>query len=261
MENVIKQTCKPSSSVIPPGKNKSGNRCGHNTHSPRFTLTKPLKVGKKGVPRIITLAVERLTQYYSRPYMIPALCLANDSQRQQRSERREACILVLSALLKYCDITTLTIKNPKDGIDYQIPFRWIAEITELELQRVLRAVKDLKAAGLLTVSQQRIYNQDGTWRGLVAVKAINKNLFAVLGLESMLSYQRKRRSKKSSTPKPKNPTKTNYHRYQQMMESMLNKLDNTHRARSKAPPPDMDDNDRRNLVMAQIAALQAKQPA
>jgi hypothetical protein len=43
----------------------------------------------------------RVADYYYRPrQVLPSLYFANDSDRGQRSERREACVLLLKALLK-----------------------------------------------------------------------------------------------------------------------------------------------------------------
>ncbi|HCE5777278.1 MULTISPECIES: hypothetical protein [Pseudomonas aeruginosa group] len=55
---------------------------------------------------------------------------------------------------------------------------------------------DLKRANLLTVSQPRQLNEDGSWRGLAAVKAVSKHLFAAFGLGRRLGYERDRASKR-----------------------------------------------------------------
>ena len=96
-----------------PRANLGGNFCGHNPRNPRFTLTRPAKTGKGGIPPVLTLCAERLQDYYHRPrQVIPSLDLANGSARQQRSERREACVLLLTALLKYTDLASLRVGIP-----------------------------------------------------------------------------------------------------------------------------------------------------
>ncbi|MCD2872153.1 hypothetical protein [Pseudomonas aeruginosa] len=55
---------------------------------------------------------------------------------------------------------------------------------------------DLKRANLLTVNQPRQLNEDGSWRGLAAVKAVNKHLFTAFGLGRRLGHERDRASKR-----------------------------------------------------------------
>jgi len=82
-----------------PRANLGGNFCGHDPRNPRFTLTRPAKTGKGGIPPILTELAARLEHYYAHPrQLIPSLDLANGSARRQRSERREACVLTAKAL-------------------------------------------------------------------------------------------------------------------------------------------------------------------
>lgn len=182
---------------IPRENALGGNFCGHDPASPRFTLADPAKKGKGGIPRVLTLCMERLKDYYYRPRkVIPSLDLANGSERQQRSERREACICLMAALLKFTDVASLRVGIPtKDGF-VNLTVDLIARHTGMNLKRVERALHGLKAAGLVTVSQPRQLKEDGTWKGLAAVKAISRHLFAVFGLGSMLKYERDKASKR-----------------------------------------------------------------
>jgi hypothetical protein len=180
-----------------PRVNVGGNFCGHRPFSPSFTLKKPAKKGKGGLPRVLTLCMERLTNYYYRPgTVIPSLNLANGSSRQQRSERREACVCLLAALLKRTDLTSLKVGIPtKNGfINYTVDY--IAKDTDMTLKRVERALKDLKSSGIITVSQFRQLLPNGSWKSFPAVKAVSKYLFGVFGLASMLEKERKKAIKR-----------------------------------------------------------------
>ncbi|EKB4876850.1 hypothetical protein OWX57_006650 [Pseudomonas aeruginosa] len=55
---------------------------------------------------------------------------------------------------------------------------------------------DLKRANLLTVSQPRQLQDDGSWRGLAAVKAVNALLFTAFGLHERLRHERDRAAKR-----------------------------------------------------------------
>ncbi len=178
-------------------ENIGGNFCGHDPASPRLTLENSARKGKGGVPRVLTLCMERLKDYYYRPRkVIPSLDLANGSERQQRSERREACICLLSALLKFTDVASLRVGIPtKEGF-VNLTVDLIAKHAGMHQKRIERALQDLKAAGLVTVSQPREMKADGSWRGLAAVKAISKHLFGVFGLATMLKIERDKASKR-----------------------------------------------------------------
>ena len=183
--------------VYIPRINQGGNFCGHVPARPQFGLKEPIKTGFKGIPRVLSLCAERLSGYYNRPRsVLPSLDLANKSTRQQRSERRESCIVLLKALLKHTDLTSLRVGIPtKDGF-VNLTVKYIAASTGMKLKRVGRALKDLKAAGLITVAQQRELKADGSWCGLAAVKAISKHLFGCFGLAVMLEKERKKASKR-----------------------------------------------------------------
>jgi len=177
--------------------NHGGNYCGHDPDDPVLTLAKPALIGKGGIPRILTLCMERLDAYFIRPKrLIPSLNFANGSTRKQRSERRESCILLLKALLKRTDLVSLRVGTPAaDGfLNYTLDY--IALDTGMVLRRVERAMKDLKFAGIVTVSQPREQKADGSWKGLAAVKAISKDLFGLLGLAEMLKKERGKASKR-----------------------------------------------------------------
>lgn len=180
-----------------PRTNNGGNFCGHDPLRPQFTLAIPAKKGQGGLPRVLTLCMERITNYYYRPRkVLPSLDLVNGSVRQQRSERREACICVLASLLKYTDLSSLRVGIPTSEGFLNLTVSYLARNTGMTLKRVERALADLKGAGLLTISQPRELKADGAWRGLAAVKAINKDLFAAFGLSVMLKKERDKASKR-----------------------------------------------------------------
>lgn len=170
--------------------NYGGNFCGHNPLDPQIRLAKPAKRGHGGHPRILTLLSERLEQYYWRPrYVLPSLNLANGSPRKQRTERREACIRLLRAILKFTDLASLRVGIPTKTGFMCLTLDYLAAQTGMTMRRAERAMQDLKAANLLTVRQPRELQPDGSWRGLAAVKAVSKDLFAVFGLQRALKKE------------------------------------------------------------------------
>lgn len=178
--------------------NLGGNLCGHDKVAPDFRLVKPIKTGKSGIPLVLIMAVQRLTGYYNSPALLPSLNRVNDSNRQQRSERREACIVALASILKYTDLVSMRV-----GIQTTEGFRpWSLKTlhlaTGLSWSRFERAWLDLKASGIVSSFQKQALLKDNEWHHEVAVKAVNRSLFSALGLGVMLSKERKKANKRKS---------------------------------------------------------------
>ena len=232
-----------------PRENLGGNFCGHDPLSPRFTLARPAKTGKGGIPRVLTLCAERLkTYYYSPRKVIPSLDLANGSQRQQRSERREACLLSLMALLKYTDLASLRVGIPTQNGFLSLTVDYLAKQTGMTLKRVERAMADLKAAGLVTVAQPRKRLPDGSWKGLAAVKAISRHLFAVFGLGRMLQRERDKASKRLAKKSGNRETAG----HAQLMLALKALTGKRGGEPNRKPPDDLEYRRRLNLKLAEL---------
>lgn len=239
-----------------PRINTGGNFCGHDPDAPRFTLARPAKKGKGGIPRVLTLFMERFTDYYHSPRLkLPSLDLANGSERQMRSERREACVVVMAAIAAHTDLSSLRVGIPTPSGFMSYTFSWIAGACGLPLRRVERAVYDLKAAGILTVSQVWQLQSDGTYKGLSAVKAVSRLVFAAFGLKTMLkiemekaSKRLKKRAKEWSKDKGGRGTTTEWARLRLFLGSMPGSKKPANQEppkpyRKPEPPPDNPDMD------------------
>jgi len=196
-----------------------------------FTLAKPANKGKGGIPHVLTLCIERITNYYNNPrQIIPSLDLANGSDRQQRSERRESCIRLMSALLKRVDLASLRVGIPTASGFMSYTVDYITLDTGMGQKRVERALSDLKAAGIVTVSQPRQLLPDGSFKGLAAIKTISKSLFSAFGLGVMLKKERnkasKRQAKKVKKWEEEKTTLTSRARGALFLGSLLSKLGN-----------------------------------
>ena len=165
----------------------AGNNCGHTPAQPRW-FDAPEKHTR---PHIIKKLIDSIQDYYKEPATIPSLNLANGSDRQQRSERREACISVLGCLVHYLDLATLRVGIPHADLSFQgITMPFIAKKSDLTLRRCERAVADLVASGLLTVYPLCEKLEDATYKGYAAIRTINRKLFSVFGLGGRLRYER-----------------------------------------------------------------------
>ena len=169
----------------------SGNRCGHNPASPKF-LVQP---HAQNMPKFIARSIDLVEHYYYRLKDLPQLDTLN-RHRKKRSERREAVIQTLKALLKYMDLVTMTVGIPtKDG-QVGLTLLRLHQETTISFPRFKRAIADLRAAGLLSISQPRMTNSAGQVRGLVGIKAISARLFEALKIDFWLRRERERASKR-----------------------------------------------------------------
>lgn len=173
-----------------PRENAGGNFCGHDPLRPRLTL--PVLSTDKQRPRVLRELQERIKQYFNDPSRLPSLNSANKSSRQQRSERREGCLLAISAITEFTDVASLRCGIPTAEGFKSLTLDYLAKFTGMGIRRMERAVADLKAANILTISQARQLCEDGSYRGLAAIKAVNALLFTAFGLEKWLKHERKR---------------------------------------------------------------------
>ncbi|MGZ8182296.1 MAG: replication protein RepA [Methylobacter sp.] len=168
----------------------NGNNCGHMPDQPRWFVPPP----QHSRPKIIEKAIGEIRRYYREPAAtIPSLNLANGSDRQQRSERREACLSVLGCLLHYLDLVTLRVGVPQNDTSFQgISMPFIAEKSGLTLKRTERAVRDLVKSGLITVHPLCEKISDTVYKGYAAIRTVSSKLFAVFGMSGRLRFERER---------------------------------------------------------------------
>lgn len=160
------------------------------------------------------MCAERLREYFYRPdETIPLLNLANGSPRQQRSERREASVLVGRCCLKYTDLVSMQVGIPTQDGFLSLSADYIAKQTNLSIRRVQRTLSDWKKSGLIDISQTRKRLPNGSWKGLTSIKTVSHRLFTIFGLDRILKRERdkakKRRQKREKQERNRDQTKLN----------------------------------------------------
>ncbi|HBP5133098.1 hypothetical protein ACM7I5_30220 [Pseudomonas aeruginosa] len=103
---------------------------------------------------------------------------------------------MLNAILEFTDLASLRCGVPTSAGFISLTLDYLVQYTGLNMRRAERAMADLKRANLLTVSQPRQLQEDGSWRGLAAVKAVNALLFTAFGLHERLRHERDRATKR-----------------------------------------------------------------
>jgi len=170
-----------------------GNRCGHDPRNPRLDPVRPIRKGKGGLPRILSLAAERTKAWYDHPKKCPPLLAPTD--RKVRSERREACLVVLETLLSHLDLASLALGVPTLANGFtDIGMKAIVRDSGLGQRRCERAIGQLRKAGFMHVRQPRRINEEGKYFGCRAIRIITSALFEWLGLGPMLRREQARAS-------------------------------------------------------------------
>ena len=166
----------------------TGNRCGHDPAAPRWFEPPPQHAAR---PKILLQLQERVRAYFDDPKVLPSLNAANGSPRQQRSERREACLDLLGALVHYLDLATLQVGIPQaDGSIQGLSLAFLAEKAGLGRRRAERACRDLRKAGLVNIHPRAQKTEDGHYRGQPAIRGVPEALFQVFGLHQWLQHER-----------------------------------------------------------------------
>ena len=127
----------------------SGNRCGHDPR--RLWLDDAFLRATPIGP--LSPAIIKIQRWLKACFISPPVCPLFHHQaglRQIRSERREACLLVLPTLFRHLEPESLLIGTQQpDGRFVSLSMRDIALETGLGLRRCERVISDLKQAGAL----------------------------------------------------------------------------------------------------------------
>ena len=170
----------------------TGNRCGHCPKRPRLSAAHPIRKGKGGLPRILSLAAERAKAWYRHPAKCPPL---QKAKRAIRSERREALQIVIETLLSYLDLASLCLGTPTlDHGFIDIDMKSLVTTAGIGQRRIERSIVLLKQAGFLEVAQPRTQNEQGDYYGCRAIRVVKAAFFEWLDLGPMLERERQRAS-------------------------------------------------------------------
>ena len=151
---------------------------------------------------VLHFACQHLKEYYFEPRdnWLPNLEFARDSNRQTRSERREAIAAVGQVMANYVDMATLKVAFWKKEGSYPISVELLAQLAKLSRRRCERALADMKRAGYLEFDYRVKTLADGSLQPMVAIKRLAKLFFYHLGisfekLQQVQEYAKKKFAK------------------------------------------------------------------
>lgn len=171
----------------------TGNRCGHNPLLPRLQLREPTPKGNGGYPRLITLAQEKFEAYFTRPFRFPDL--HKRITRIPRSESREACVLLVKALLTKMEILSLSCGYPTPAGFNALRTEDLVSATGMTRRRCERTMSVLVQAGFVRNTQVRGINAQGEYRGCSCHRELTRYFFILLGLDKILDKEQVRKMK------------------------------------------------------------------
>ena len=184
------------------GLERRGNWCGHRPDLPRFFKTPE---AHKARPKVLTWAIDAWSRFYTLPSAyFKELRIHRDSDRQQRTESREALASIAQVLLHYTELASLRVGVPHASEGFRsLTIEFIAKKAGIGLKRAQRAIKLLVRAGYLKMIE-RFDIKEERFIGLAAVKCLTPSFFKACGIKLQLlsSHRilaRKRLNKKRST--------------------------------------------------------------
>ncbi|WP_250480050.1 MULTISPECIES: hypothetical protein [unclassified Caballeronia] len=95
--------------------------------------------------KILTTLIDQLDAYLANPACLPSLNSASGHDRQQRLDRRTACVQLLRAHVKYLDLISVRVGIPqRDGSFMSLTLPFLAKQAGIGLRRAERAMRDLQ---------------------------------------------------------------------------------------------------------------------
>lgn len=184
---------------------------GHNKFMPRWEVIESPSFAPH-LPEILKDAIIELFKYYEKPDLIPTLSKLSESVRQDgetrcnRSEAREADVLIMVSILFHTDLTTLRVATPKNGEYINRSCADLAKCISMfdpkanrPSRKFQRGFSRLQAAGILTSNVVAKANKAGEVRKRNSAKAISEEFLALVlgGDAKALERVRKARIKHS----------------------------------------------------------------
>lgn len=162
------------------------NYCRHLPAYPEF-----FKMPGNHKPRakIIQEAITRLMDAYFKPKkQLTALQMHTQTTGNQvKSQRRNAAIAILQAMLYYIDDATGRVGRRVDNGGFNdLSIRKLADYAGLRLKRAKRAMADIVKAGYIKVTRQYIRAENGDIFALPSIREVTPKLFVELDIKGDL---------------------------------------------------------------------------
>ncbi|APU01179.1 hypothetical protein [Aeromonas phage 32] len=180
--------------IVLSGPASTGNRCDHDPKNPRLELDHiPTRRGK--LPAVLQKCIDNLQAYYfDRSILKPLAELdASDKKvtagkRSNRSEAREAEVLVISSILHCMDLTSLLVgvPNEKYGFIHRSTYDLakmaglLDPVTDEPHRRFTRCLSRIRRSGMMDTTRTTFKSKAGTVRAGIAIKKVSEDFIVML---------------------------------------------------------------------------------
>lgn len=180
--------------IVLSGPASTGNRCDHDPKNPRLELDfAPTRRGN--LPAVLQKCIDNLkAYYYDRSILKPLAELdASDKKvtagkRSNRSEAREAEVLVISAIIQCMDLTSLLVGVPNEryGFIHRSTYDLakmaglLDPVTDEPHRRFTRCLSRIRRSGMMDTTRTTFKTQHGTVRAGVAIKKVSDDFIVML---------------------------------------------------------------------------------
>lgn len=171
-----------------------GNRCNHDPKNPRLELdTIPTRRGK--LPLVLQKCLDNLQAYYYDRSILRPLAELDVSEkkvtagkRSNRSEAREAEVLIISAILHSMDLTSLLVgvPNEKYGFVHKSTYELakMAGLLDPETDephgRFKRTMSRIRRSGMMETTRTTFKSASGEVRAGVGIKRVSEDFVVML---------------------------------------------------------------------------------
>lgn len=192
----------------------SGNRCDHDPLNPRLDL-EWLPERRGNLPIILQLCLKNLKAYYYDRSILRTLAeldakpnKASGGVRSNRSEAREAEVLIITAILNSLDLTSMLVGTPKAGGFVHRSTYELAKMAGFLVDgkphsRFKRVMMRLRRAGYMETTRTTYTNEKGEKRASTGIRRVSDDFIVMLmgGTEAAAESLRKAKSSHYSVTK------------------------------------------------------------
>lgn len=186
-------TSESTPDIVLSGLTPTGNRCNHDPKNPRLELDFTHKRRGK-LPAILQACIDNLqAYYYDRSILRPLAELdvsdkrVTAGKRSNRSEAREAEVLIITAILESLDITSMLVGVPTGGKFIHRSTYELAKMaglldpeTDEPHGRFKRTMSRIRRSGMMETTRTTFKSASGEVRAGIGIKKVSDEFIIML---------------------------------------------------------------------------------
>lgn len=180
--------------IVLTGLAPTGNRCDHDPKNPRLELDH-IPARRGNLPAVLQKCIDNLRAYYFDRSILRPLAELDVSdkkvtagKRSNRSEAREAEVLVISSILHCMDLTSLLVGVPNERLGFVHRSTYdlakmaglLDPVTDEPHRRFTRCLSRIRRSGMMETTRTTFKSKAGTVRAGVAIKKVSEDFIVML---------------------------------------------------------------------------------